>query len=375
MQIGFIEDTKLHGGTQLWVFEAVTYFLQLGNKITIITPNKGWLSEECQKRKVPVILVTYDYEKIVSQNMEHEKSWIDALRNCDVAICTVHPPRDNFHCSIFAASCIKKAQLKTILIMKTGTIVTAYRREFYLPDESIRSFLITINDFAYDYLLKKHNIPENKITRIYQGVDVDTFTPNRNRRLKILNKYPLPNFSPILGCIGYLEHRKGHLILIKALKILKDGFLPQIHLLIVGYGPDEHFLKKFVTNMKLEDHITFLPFTREPENIYERIDILVLPSLYKEGLPNVILESLAMKTPIIASNIGGISEVLQDGQNGYLVEPGKIDLLAEAINKIWIDQKKYRQFSNDARITILQFFSRKTQFNKFIEFFSYILNK
>ena len=113
-----------------------------------------------------------------------------------------------------------------------------------------RNFLSQLND---GYLLKKHNIPENKIILIYQGIYIDTFTPNSNRRLEILNKYPLHNFSPILGCIGYLEHRKGHLILIKALKRLKDCFLPQIHLLIVGNGPDEHFLKETVINMKLKD--------------------------------------------------------------------------------------------------------------------------
>lgn len=374
MQIGFIEDTKLHGGTQLWVFEAITYFLQEGNKITIITPKEGWLSEECKKNEVPVILITYNYDEIVSNNTEYEDIWVNALRTCDVVICTVHPPRGNFHCSIFAAKCIKKAKLKTILVTKAGTVVPTYRREFYFPDESIPSFIITIADFTRNYLIKRYNIPEEKCTRIYQGVDVDRFTPNSTRRRKSLNEYPLISFSPILGCVGSLERRKGHLILLKVLRILKR-FLPRVHLLIVGDGPDEQILKDIVAKMSLNNHVTFISYTREPELIYERIDILIFPSLYKEGLPNVLLESLAMKTPVIASNIGGVSEVVRNEFNGYLVEPDQTNQLVNAIDKIWSNQNRYRWISNNARGVILRNFDRKVQFQKFIKFLKVITNK
>ncbi len=367
MHLGFIEDTKLHGGTQLWVYEAILFYLKQGIEITLLTPENGWLANECKNYSIN--LVTYDYKKITIKDIQGLEIWIKALRKCDVAICTVHPPREKFHCSTFAAKCIKKANLKTILITKTGTVVPTYRREFYLPDQSIKSSIITITEFTRSYLIQNYNIPADMVKTIYQGINIDVFSSNEERNSIIKTIFPLSDSSPILGCIGSLEHRKGHLILLKAISKLIRKDLPKIHLLIVGDGPDERFLRETILDLKLKSKITFIPFTREPEKIYERIDFLVLPSLYKEGLPNVILESLATNKPIIASDLGGISEVVKDGNNGYLVEPGNVDLLAEAINNMWSDQKNYRRLRGNSRQTIVKNFNRTTQFKKFLNYF------
>ncbi|MFX1282941.1 MAG: glycosyltransferase family 4 protein [Promethearchaeota archaeon] len=375
MHIGFIEDTKLHGGTQLWVLEAITYFLNQGIDITVLTPRKGWLDDECRKNGLPIFLSNYNYHETDLQSSELMNIWIKSLRDCDVAICTVHPPRGNFHCSIFAAKCIKKANLKTILIMKTGTIVPTYKREFYLPDRSIPSFIVTITEYARRHLIEKYSISEKLVSCIYQGINIDSFTPNSERRLVVEKMYPLRDSTPIICSIGYLEHRKGHLLLLKALlNLIHNGF-PKIHLLIVGDGPDELLLKNKVIEMELENFVTFIPFTREVVNIYERSDLLILPSLYKEGLPNVILESLAMKTPVIASNIGGISEVVYNGENGYLIEPGDVDQLTEVIKEICSNQESYQRLCNNTRQRIVSEFDRYVQFDKFLDYFQKIIRE
>ena len=73
---------------------------------------------------------------------------------------------------------------------------------------------------------------------------------------------------------------------------------PNIHLILVGDGPDEGMLKGLVREKGLDDHISFFPFTQEPNYVFERLDITILPSLYKEGLPNVLLESMSMGVPV-----------------------------------------------------------------------------
>jgi hypothetical protein len=79
-----------------------------------------------------------------------------------VTICTVHPPREGFHCSVFAAHCIKDGELDTHLITKAGTIVPEYLREFYMPEEKINSSVIAIADFTRRYLIETYNIPAKK---------------------------------------------------------------------------------------------------------------------------------------------------------------------------------------------------------------------
>ncbi len=140
MHIGFIEDTHLHGGTQIWVAEAVQAFIEKNQEVSLLAPEGSWMVEQC--RHTGAIISTYDWDEVIQEDSHNQEIWTNALSKCDVAICTVHPPRGGFHCSVFAARCIKEGGLETHLIPKTGTIVPEYLREFYLPDETIHSSVI-----------------------------------------------------------------------------------------------------------------------------------------------------------------------------------------------------------------------------------------
>ena len=307
---------------------------------------------------------------MVLKNAKNKKIWTEALEACDVAVCTVHPPRDSFHCSVFAGECIKENNIDTILIPKTGTIVPEYKREFYLPDKSIRSNVIAITDFTHKYLVDSYQIPDDLTELIYQGTDVKRFTANEERKRDSFKRYPLPeNASPVLGNVGIFEERKGQVVLLEAVSgLIKDPF-PNLHLILVGEGPDEQMLKNKVREMGLDGNVTFFPFTREPMYVFERIDILVLSSLYKEGLPNVLLEAMSMKVPVVSSKMAGVPEIVKDGETGYMVEPGKSDQLTEAISKLWSDKAAYKKMSENGRKLMEENFDKEVQFTKFLEYF------
>jgi glycosyltransferase involved in cell wall biosynthesis len=373
MRIGFIEDTHLHGGTQIWVAEAVRAFIERGQEVTLLAPDGSWVVEQCQQTGAQI--ATYDWDKVVREGSLNQDIWTNALKDCDVAICTVHPPREGFHCSVFAGRCIREGNLKTHLIPKTGTIVPEYLREFYLPDETIRSSVIAIADFTRRYLIDTYKIPEEKVILLYQGTDVERFQHDKIAKKETKKRYPLPkNAAPILGSIGSIEPRKGHLVLFEALKELVSSALPNTHLMLVGDGPDEDLLKHKRKEMGLEKHISFFPFTHEPNYIFERIDITVLPSLYKEGLPNVLLESMAMEVPVVSSNLGGVPELVFDGETGYMVKPSNKEDLAAAIKKLWIDQENYKKMKWNARNLITENFNKSTQFDRFIDQFNQLIS-
>ncbi|MEK6222952.1 MAG: glycosyltransferase family 4 protein [Chloroflexota bacterium] len=368
MHICFIEDTHLHGGTQIWVVEAMQAFIERDHEITLLAPKDSWVVE--QSRHTAAHIAEYDWDQVVQEDARSQEIWTNALRDCDVAICTVHPPRDGFHCSIFAARCIREANLNTFLIPKTGTIVPEYLREFYLPDETINSSVITITDFTRRYLIDTYNIQAEKVSLIYQGTDTKRFRPDSSLKEEALLRYPLPtNAAPILGSIGSMEPRKGHLVLFDALKALVADKLPGTHLILVGDGPDEEMLKQKAKDLGLEAHISFFPFTSEPNFIFERIDITVLPSLHKEGLPNVLLESMAMAVPVVSSNIGGVPEIVITGETGYMVKPGDSQELGDAINQLWGDQNKYQNMRKNARELITREFNKAAQFEHFVSYF------
>ena len=371
MNVGFIEDTPLHGGTQIWVTEAMRSFLARGHDVTLLTPEGSWMADQCADLGARIF--TYDWNEVVHERDEHVQLWTEALRQCDVAVCTVHPPRDDFHCSLFAARCIAAAGLQTHLIPKTGTIVPEYERRFYRPDESINSSVIAIADFTRQYLIETYEIPEEFTTLIYQGVDIGRFRSTAEGKKAAAKRYLLPeNATPVLGSVGSFEHRKGHPVLFEAVRQLAAGPLPDVHLMLVGDGPDEALLRNLAQELGIGDHVSFFPFTSEPSLVFERLDATVLPSLYKEGLPNVLQESMAMNVPVISSRIGGVPEVVFDGQTGTMVEPGNSQQLAEAILNLWTDQGAYRKMRTQAREVITERFNKENQFEQFLNYFSSI---
>ncbi len=369
MNIGFIEDTHLRGGTQIWVTEATKNFIFKGENVVLIAPKDSYVALECKKLGAKVF--EYDWEEISINSNKYKKLWTEALSQMDVAITTVHPPRNGFHCSVFAGECLRDSNnLNTVLIPKTGTIVPEYKREFYLPSSEINVEIICIAEFTRKYLVENYNIPSYKTHLIYQGVEIDRFKSTKESKEKSLKKYILPDKAfPILGCVGSLEERKGQIVLLQAIeKILADNKMPNIHLIIVGEGPDEKKLKKKVVDMGLENNVTFFPFTKEPNYVFDRIDALVLPSLCKEGLPNVLQEAMSMGVPVISSAISGISEIVISGKTGYLVEPNDCKQLANSISKLFADEKKYLEIKENAKKLIRNNFNKKTQFDKFLKF-------
>ena len=372
MHIAFIEDTELHGGTQLWVMDAIHFFHGQGWIITVITPKNGWIAKESREINLKLNLVTYDYLDIISQTKEDLKIWGTALKNSDIAVCTVHPPRKSFHCAMFAAKCIAELELKVKLVTKTGTIVPSYKRQFYLPDELIDSRIITITRTIQEFLTSEYEIPEKKILLLYQGIDLNYF-----RGKEKVDQSPLGNrlkkSKPIIGCIGSLEQRKGQIYLLKAVDVIRKGTLPNIHLLIVGDGPDEEMLINVINELKLHSNVSIIPFTRNTKRIYQACDILALPSISKEGLPNVILEGFALNIPCVASKIGGIPEVVKNGYSGYLVEPGNVEDLVDALVTLWKDQGKFTEMGQQARRLVVDHHNRETQMFQFEKYFKSLL--
>ena len=368
MHICFIEDTELHGGTQIWVAEAIRDFLAKGHEVTLLTAAGGFNALDGLSTDARV--VTYDFNDVTSEDEKHRDIWKDALSGTDVAVCTVHPPRDGFHCSVFAARCIEEAGLDTVLEPKTGTIVPEYQREFYVPPHDIRSHVISIAGFTRDSLIDTYQIPEEGVSLVYQGTEVSRFTPDEDRRREAETRYPLPrDAAPILGSVGSFEPRKGQVVLLEAVAEIRRT-LPNVHLMLVGDGPDEELLRTKVEEMSLGENVTFFPFTSEPAHVFEMIDILVLSSLYKEGLPNVILEAMSMGIPVIASRMAGVPEVVIDGRTGWMVEPGDVHGLADAVVRLWQDPAACRAMGSEGRRLMEEKFDKVHQFDAFLDHFA-----
>ena len=145
--------------------------------------------------------------------------------------------------------------------------------------------------------------------------------------------------------VGQLVQHKGVHILIEAFKSISD---PNLRLDIVGDGGCKRYLQELAGN---DSRIIFhgqIPAS-SIRSYYENADITIVPSLWQEVLGIVILESFSASTPVIASNIGGISEIVKSGHNGFLFEPADAKALAVILERVIRDPELLKKLSFNAR--------------------------
>jgi len=143
-----------------------------------------------------------------------------------------------------------------------------------------------------------------------------------------------------LASVGRLVPKKGHGDLVRAFALVA-GRWPQAKLIIAGSGPEREQIERLIGHRGLAERVE-LPGWLDPDatrGLIETSDLLIVPSVIapdgdRDGIPNVILEALAVGTPIVATRLEGISEAIIDGWNGLLVNPGDISQMASAIEKV-----------------------------------------
>jgi len=160
-----------------------------------------------------------------------------------------------------------------------------------------------------------------------------------------------------IGSIGRLATEKGYRYLIEALDLLvKEGL--DMRLVIIGKGYEGNFLKKLVEQFDLTDRVLMPGYREEAKNYIPFFNVFVLSSL-TEGLPISLLEAMQVKVPIVATKVGGIPEVLQNGRAGLLTQPCKSDTLAQAIRRLYRDGELASKLRNVAYHTVTTHYTTK----------------
>jgi glycosyltransferase involved in cell wall biosynthesis len=208
-------------------------------------------------------------------------------------------------------------------------------------------------------MIEKHRIEPQKVIKIYNGIETDDFCLADDeivrRRTGFRNELGLGEGIPVIGVIGRLVWQKGFEYFIEAIpEVLKE--FKEAKFLIVGDGPLENKLKVAGKKLKIDDKIIFTGFKREIKEVLTAIDIFVIPSLL-EGLPMILLESMAMAKPIIATDIEGMQEVLENGITGLLVPPRDPKVLSESIIELLNHRDKAYLIGATARKVVEERFS------------------
>jgi glycosyltransferase involved in cell wall biosynthesis len=188
--------------------------------------------------------------------------------------------------------------------------------------------IVTVSQAAQKSLIYI-GIPRHKIKVIYNGID-DIALDKAGVREKVRAALGLAGDDFVIACLGRLVAMKGQRYLIEALIEVRKRHV-RCKCLIIGDGPERERLQNQVKKLGLDGVVYFLGLRRDIPDLLSAAELLIVPSVLREGLPLVLIEAEAMSLPILATDIGGIPEVVERGGNGFVVEPGNAGALAGKI--------------------------------------------
>lgn len=196
--------------------------------------------------------------------------------------------------------------------------------------------------------LHRCGIPLRKLHRVYNSIDVAEVErdsiPERARG----------SAASVACSVGRLSREKGHAFLIDAWpEVLTSS--PDAKLVLVGDGPERHNLEAQANRLGILGAVEFAGFTETPMSYVRACDVFVLPSL-TEGLPVALLEACAAAKPVVASDVGGVGEVIAHCHSGILVRPRRSRELAEAITNLFADRRIAAEMGSRAETTVRQNF-------------------
>jgi len=191
--------------------------------------------------------------------------------------------------------------------------------------------IVAVSEDVKEDIIRYDSIDPSKIEVIPNGIDVERFNPEKNTT-DIRKEFSLEEDDIVIGFVGRIVPAKGLEYLLNALPYLNEEF-KSIKLLIVGEGSLVEELKERAKKNNIFDNILFIGRRRDIPEILASINIFVMPSI-AEGLPNALLEAMAMGKPIVTTEVGGIPEIVKNGFNGLLVPPRDTLSLSKAIKEL-----------------------------------------
>lgn len=216
--------------------------------------------------------------------------------------------------------------------------------------------------------LQRAFIPKGKIAVVANAV---TMKEDKNSRggctYGIRKELGLNPDCRLLLTAGRLSPEKGHRYLLSAMRSIVDVF-PDVHLLIAGDGQLREKLEKQSVTLQCHKHVHFLGFRRDLISLFEQVDVFVLPSL-SEGLPNVIIESMILGVPVVATRVGGVPEIVNHEHTGLLVDAKQPAALTKAIAELLDDYEAASEMSIRAKEFVARHHSAEQQTDRLLKLY------
>lgn len=362
------------GGAQRYVYDLASSRLKDQFDITVAFGGHDLLEDKLKKKGVKTVSLTWlDRDINVFKDLKAKKEIEKLLTDIEPEILHLNSSKAGY----LGALAAKKTGVPKVIFTVHGWPVNEERnmlmaRAIEMATKktvglSTKTIVVSIHDFEQG----KKMFPQDKIVNIPNGIDFEVQLYEREKARKLLfgGLQQIKEKAHVIGTIAELTKNKGLKYALEAIMGLKEKFqrdeAPGFHYVIIGEGEDEQKLRKQIANLQLEDRVTIKGFVDDIHKYFKAFDIFLLPST-KEGLPYVLLEAGRALIPIVATDVGGVQEIV--GDIGYIAQPKKPDelanKLAEALKNLRFREDKP---SVDRTLELYSRIKKKFNINTMIE--------
>lgn len=326
-RIAHSEFSNGWGGQEHRVLAELRGFQKRGCEVRLLAPVESKIFRRAEIEKIPAIPLRADRLHFPFEIFRLAR-W---LRKNKIQILNTHSSRDGWLVGIAGRLA------RVPLIIRTRHIDVDYpnRRLSRHAYTTLADHVLTTSEKIRNHFQEMFALPDDRISTVPTGIDPELFSPSGAKADFFAGD------KPLVGMISVLRSWKGHATFLEAAAQLKaSGFDGRF--VIAGDGPKRSEIEQKIHGLNLGDVVTLAGHREDVPEILRALDVLVIPSTKHEGIPQIGLQALACETPVIGSDVGGIPEIIRDGETGRIFPAQNAHALATAIRETLADPDKTR---------------------------------
>ncbi len=278
----------------------------------------------------------------------------------------------DFYSNVFGIAAARLAGVKLKIAAKRETSGMRSDSQKIIEKQIFKSAdAIVVNSAAVSDYLIKEKISADKLRLIYNGLDLERLKPQQTNRREICAEFNLPSDEEIkfVTLVANLRHavKNQPLLLRTARKVI--GKMPDAHFVLAGEGELKNDLKALARDLQIEQNTHFIGRCAKVPELLSISAIGVLTS-FAEGFSNSILEYMAAQLPVVATNVGGASEAIVEGETGYTIASDDDEALANRLLELLADEAKIARFGIAGRRRVVEKFSLESQLERTLKLYA-----
>lgn len=374
MEVGFSESNMnkisvLHtewsdgwGGQEIRIINEMLAVRELGVNVFLACREDAEILNKAKEQNIPVFTLPFrgNADLITLYRL------VKLIRQYNIDIVNTHSGKDTWVGGLAArlagAKFIRTRHLSNPIRSSKTNFINELAHCIFTTGESVRADMI-----------KNNRIRPERILSIPTGINADMFSRQRVDRAECRASLGLSDEDLVVGIVAVLRRFKRHDLLLESMHLLFKEY-KHLKLIIAGDGPVRHAIEQDIEDRGISDRVIMTGHVSEPERVMAALDVFVLSSDSKEGVPQSVMQALMMELPVVATAAGSTSDLMHNN-NFILVEPGDVDALYKGLKRLVASAEERKAFSEKSRTYIEDNFSETIMVERIMSIYKSLTGK